>query len=99
MAELIYDRYRKTATSSIPGNGTEYGHQVTPNQAGDVLLGAAGYLLAGGEHLPVAVEIADTPTYGNGNVAYVYAQWDDGAGGSGTPGTAYLTAVFAKTVS
>lgn len=98
MSEIYSDRYRKTATANIPGDTAEYGHQCTPNGAGDVLMGASGYLLAAGKHLPLSIELADTGTYGLGNVAYAYAEWDDGAGGTGTPGTAYLTCVFAKAV-
>lgn len=102
MADIYHDRYRKTVPSSAPGDNVEYSHQCTPDEAGDVLLGASAYVhtwdanLAVYSHRFVAVEIADTPTWGDGNVAYAYYKWDDGMGGADVPGTAYLTCIFAK---
>lgn len=104
MSELYHDRYRKTVTASAPGDSIEYSHQCLPAAVGDVLLSASGHVrtwnstTAQYTHFPISIEVVDTPTYGDGNVAYAYYKWDDGMGGADVAGTATLTCIFAKAV-
>jgi hypothetical protein len=96
MDHVIADRYSRTVTANCPGSTTEHGHQCTPLNAGDVVLGAFGYLDAGGTRRPIAIALTDNQTFGDQSVPAASYSWDDGQGGQGAAGTAYLTGIFGR---